>query len=144
IEAGTPEDYYLNPTDNLWKVASMWKVDEQEDVLVLTIDMRSFGDVVIIHLRGKLICIEVRKENKEKAARFDHEDGMKFFDIEMNPNFLKLVPRVDDNTIRSAFSRQCISKLTPEEIKNYAERKNDPKPEGYMGLGTVMLDFFTT
>ncbi|RZC78292.1 hypothetical protein C5167_002498 [Papaver somniferum] len=92
IEAGTPEDYYLDPSDNLMKIAFMWSVVEHEDDLVLSINMVLIGDLVFIEVDGEknIINIEVDVENKRKAARFHHEDGMKNFSIVMNPKFLKL------------------------------------------------------
>ncbi|KAI3920301.1 hypothetical protein MKW92_007233, partial [Papaver armeniacum] len=91
IEYGTPELYYLNPSDNLWKITSMWKVVEHEDLLVLTMDLKAIGDLVWTKVDGKFINIEVEEENKETGAgRFEHKDGMKNFSIEMNPHFLHI------------------------------------------------------
>ncbi|RZC78284.1 hypothetical protein C5167_002509 [Papaver somniferum] len=130
IEAGTPELYYLNPSENLWKITSMWRVVEHEDLLFLTLDLKAIGDLVSVHMDGKFINIEVKKENKENgAARFHHKDGMKKFSIEMNPHFLHLGIKVDDIKGWEGIARNYISKLTPIEIKRYAETKNDPKPK---------------
>ncbi|XP_026412892.1 uncharacterized protein LOC113308643 [Papaver somniferum] len=90
IEAGTSEDYYLNPSDNLMKMVSEWRVIEHEDVLVVTINMYGFGNGLLIEVKEKFINFEITQENKEKAARFEHKDGMKKFSIEMNPKFLNL------------------------------------------------------
>ncbi|KAI3944834.1 hypothetical protein MKW92_002201, partial [Papaver armeniacum] len=112
IEAGTPEKYYLNPSDNLWKVASEWNVVEHKDFLSLTIHSFGLGDSIITMFDGKFINIEVQKENKEKAARFEHKDGMKNFSIEMNPKFLHLGVTLDP-TLRPSqgIKRIFISKL---------------------------------
>ncbi|RZC78281.1 hypothetical protein C5167_002547 [Papaver somniferum] len=112
IEAGTPEKYYLNPSDNLWKVASEWNVVEHEDFLSLTIHSFGLGDSIITMFDGKFINMEVQKENKEKAARFEHKDGMKNFSIEMNPKFLNLKVTLDP-TLRPSqgIKRIFISKL---------------------------------
>ncbi|KAI3836934.1 hypothetical protein MKW98_005267, partial [Papaver atlanticum] len=90
IEAGTPDMYFLNPSDNSWKIASMWSVVENEDDLVLSINMGRIGDRVFFIADQNIITIVVDVENKEKAGRFDHKDGMKKFFIEMNPKFLKI------------------------------------------------------
>ncbi|RZC78285.1 hypothetical protein C5167_002513 [Papaver somniferum] len=145
IEDGTPELYYLNPSDNLWKIASEWRVVEYEDILVLTMHMIGIGDLVSVLMDGKFMNIEVEKENKEKAARFQHKDGMKNFCIEMNPHFLKLGITLDPTVqLSQGTSRTFITKLTPEEIKKYAETKNDPKPkadeEEDKGPYTVTID----
>ncbi|KAI3894466.1 hypothetical protein MKX03_013797 [Papaver bracteatum] len=95
IEAGTPEDYYLDPSDNLMEIASMWSVVEHEDVLVLSINTVLIGDLVFIKAGENIITITVDVENKKKAGRFHHEDGMKKFFIEMNPKFLKLDMKSD-------------------------------------------------
>ncbi|KAI3944833.1 hypothetical protein MKW92_002200, partial [Papaver armeniacum] len=95
IEAGTPEDYYLDPSDNLMKIAFMWSVVEQEDVLVLSINTALIGDLVFIRAKENIVNIQVDVENKKKAARFHHQDGMKNFSIEMNPKFLKLDMKSD-------------------------------------------------
>ncbi|KAI3833575.1 hypothetical protein MKX03_004472 [Papaver bracteatum] len=94
-EAGTPEDFYLDPSDNLMKITSMWSVVEQEDVLVLSINTALIGDLVFIMAKENIITITVDVENKKKAARFHHQDGMKKFFIEMNPKFLKLDMKSD-------------------------------------------------
>ncbi|KAI3833573.1 hypothetical protein MKX03_004470, partial [Papaver bracteatum] len=125
IEAGTPELYYLNPSDNLWKVTSMWRVVEHEDTINLSVDMDAFGDLVTILIQGNFININVGKEDKEKAARFDHKDAMKEFSIEMNPNFVQLGVKGDDFEASKRVARMYIFKLNAEEIKNYAEGKNE-------------------
>ncbi|KAI3833568.1 hypothetical protein MKX03_004465, partial [Papaver bracteatum] len=116
LEAGTPELYYLNLSDNLWKITSMWRVVENEERLVLTIDYDALGDLVMTRFDGKFINIEVEEENKEKAARFEHKYGMKKFIIEMNPNFLEL-GITSDPTIRpsSGIHRMFITKLKLKE-----------------------------
>ncbi|KAI3855630.1 hypothetical protein MKW92_007541, partial [Papaver armeniacum] len=91
IEDGTPEDYYLDPSDNLMKITSAWSVVEHEDHLVLSISTLSIGDLVMVAPDEDVIHIAVIKENKEKAARFHHKDGMNMFSIKMNPKFLKYV-----------------------------------------------------
>ncbi|KAI3836922.1 hypothetical protein MKW98_005255 [Papaver atlanticum] len=118
IEAGSPEDYYLNPSDNLWKMVSEWNVVEHEDFLVLTIHNYGLGDGVCTRFEGKFINIEVFAENKEKAARFEHKDGMKNFSIEMNPNFLHLGVTLDRRLkLSQGIQRLFISKLEDEEMK---------------------------
>ncbi|RZC53616.1 hypothetical protein C5167_012476 [Papaver somniferum] len=79
IEAETPEDYYLNPSDNLMKVTSMWSVVEHADVLEVSINTVFIGDLVFIMPNGEenIINILVDVENKKKDARFHHQDGMK-------------------------------------------------------------------
>ncbi|KAI3833571.1 hypothetical protein MKX03_004468, partial [Papaver bracteatum] len=144
IEAGTPELYYLNPSDNLWKTTSMWRVVEHEDHLFMTLDLKAIGDLVSVHMNGTFINIEVKKEDKENStARFDHKDGMKKFFIEMNPHFLYLGIKGDDIKGWEGISRLYISKLTPIEIKKYVETKNDPKPkaeEKIKGPCTITID----
>ncbi|MCL7035795.1 hypothetical protein MKW94_018931 [Papaver nudicaule] len=112
IEAGTPENYYLNPSDNLMKIASEWRAIEYEYFLTLTIHTDGFGDLVCVRFGEKSIDIEVKEENKEKAARFEHGDGMKNFSFEMNPNFLNLKAELDPTIkITEGTSRLIISKL---------------------------------
>ncbi|KAI3833567.1 hypothetical protein MKX03_004464, partial [Papaver bracteatum] len=98
IEDGTPEDYYLDPSDNLMKITSAWRVVEHEDYLVLSISLHSIGDLVAVAPEKDVIHIAVLKENKEKAAHFRHKDGMNKFTIKMNPEFLKYVK--DDDSYR--------------------------------------------
>ncbi|KAI3997304.1 hypothetical protein MKX01_009148 [Papaver californicum] len=118
IEAGTPEKYYLNPSENLFKIVSEWNVVEHENLLILTIVMDGFGDEVMTRMDGKFINIEVTRENKEKAARFDHKDGMKNFSIEMNPNFLKLGVTLDRTIkISLGIQRMFITKIKADEEK---------------------------
>ncbi|KAI3884815.1 hypothetical protein MKW92_024729, partial [Papaver armeniacum] len=120
IEAGTPEKYYLNPSENLWKMTSAWNVVEHKDILTLNIHMTGFGNFVVTTIEGKFINIEVQKQNKEiSAARCPHEI-LKKYSFEMNPSFLSLSVR-DDPTLRLSEGtfRLFLSKLKPEEMKNY-------------------------
>ncbi|KAI3833422.1 hypothetical protein MKW92_041019 [Papaver armeniacum] len=94
---------------------------------------------------GKFMSIQVEKENKQKDARFEHKDGMKNFCIEMNPHFLELGITIDPTVrLSQGTARTFITKLTPEEIKRYAETKNDPKPKAEeaedKGPYTVTID----
>ncbi|KAI3855633.1 hypothetical protein MKW92_007544, partial [Papaver armeniacum] len=101
IEAGTPKDYYLDPSDNLWKITSAWTVVELEDYLVLTVKLLDIGDLVLFGPPEEYeIQISVIEENKEKAARFEHKDGMKKFRIKTNPKFIKKINTKDDGTLR--------------------------------------------
>ncbi|MCL7021978.1 hypothetical protein MKW94_000581 [Papaver nudicaule] len=103
IEAGTPEKYYLNPSENLMKIAaSAWRVVEHEDFLTLTIDSDGFGGFVTVSFEGKFINIEV-----------DHKDGKKKFSIEMNPKLLNSTVEIDPAALKPSegTSRLIISKL---------------------------------
>ncbi|KAI3915570.1 hypothetical protein MKW92_029871 [Papaver armeniacum] len=73
------------------KITSAWSVVEHEDHLVLSISLLKIGDLVAVAPEEDVIHIAVIKENKEKAARFHHKDGMKMFSIKMNQKFLKIV-----------------------------------------------------
>ncbi|KAI3833563.1 hypothetical protein MKX03_004460 [Papaver bracteatum] len=116
IEAGTPEKYYLNPSENLWKITSAWDVVELEDVLVLTMDSFGIGDLVMTMMDGKFINTKVLRENKEIAARFDDKEGMKKFSIEMNPNFLELAVKLDPTlSLSQGVKRMFISKIKAAE-----------------------------
>ncbi|RZC78287.1 hypothetical protein C5167_002508 [Papaver somniferum] len=72
IKAGTPENYYLDPSDNLMKITSVWRVFEHEDVLELSVDCLSIGDLVLLGPQPEKneIQIVVDLENMERAARF--------------------------------------------------------------------------
>ncbi|MCL7021505.1 hypothetical protein MKW94_015052 [Papaver nudicaule] len=113
IEAGTPENYYLNPSDNLMKIASEWRVIEHEDFLTLTINHHGFGNLIFITFPENSFNIEVKVENKETgAARFDHQDGMKKFSIEMNPKFLESrIQRDESVRLAAPTQRFFITKL---------------------------------
>ncbi|RZC78291.1 hypothetical protein C5167_002499 [Papaver somniferum] len=119
IEAGTPEDYYLNPSDNLWKMVSEWNVVEHEDVLVLSADLLGFGDLVYVDIQDGFINIDVETENKETgAARFNHKYGMKKFIIEiMNPKFLNLKVK-DDRTLKLSYKAVHFQAQVEEMKKN--------------------------
>ncbi|RZC78286.1 hypothetical protein C5167_002514 [Papaver somniferum] len=54
---GTPGDYYLDPSDNLMKIASDWSVVEHEDHLVLSISLLSIGDLVAVAPQEDVIHI---------------------------------------------------------------------------------------
>ncbi|MCL7040938.1 hypothetical protein MKW94_007822 [Papaver nudicaule] len=94
IEAGTPELYYLNPSENLMKMASGWSVVEHEDFLSLTIHVEAFGQCISISPKGKFIGIQVQTENMENVA--SDKNGS----FEMNPNFLNLRVMGTDPTLR--------------------------------------------
>ncbi|KAI3836924.1 hypothetical protein MKW98_005257, partial [Papaver atlanticum] len=64
IEAGTPEKYYLNPSENLWKMTSAWNVVEHKDILTLNIHMTGFGNFVATSVEGKFINVEVQKKTR--------------------------------------------------------------------------------
>ncbi|KAI3892804.1 hypothetical protein MKX03_000908, partial [Papaver bracteatum] len=100
IAAGTPEDYYLDPSENLWKISYSWEVVELQDHIVLSVNLLSIGDrVLVAPHEDDVIRIAVLKENKEKAARFDHIQGMKYFTIKINKKFLKIDDK-DDATYK--------------------------------------------
>ncbi|MCL7038628.1 hypothetical protein MKW94_001262 [Papaver nudicaule] len=114
IEAGTPELYYLNPSENLMKMASEWSVVDQEDRLALTVHLFGFGDDNRIRVDGKFIKLEVVTENKEKAARFaDDKNDMKNFSFEMNTNYLDHLHVTDDRSLKVSEGtiRLYLSKL---------------------------------
>ncbi|KAI3855629.1 hypothetical protein MKW92_007540, partial [Papaver armeniacum] len=114
IEAGTPEDYYLDPSDNLMKITSDWSVVEHEDVLELTFNMFGIGERVFVVAKQHIIYIVVDVEDKETgAARFEHKDGMKNFSIEMNPKFLNF--RIKNESWK--MSKNGIGKLFVNKFK---------------------------
>ncbi|RZC90786.1 hypothetical protein C5167_028617 [Papaver somniferum] len=102
IGAGTPENYYLDPSDNLMKIRSAWSVVEHKDFFVLSVDLFAIGDLVLFGPEAEEyeFQIAVVLENKIKAARFKHKDGMKVFRIKMNPKFIKKINVEDDATYR--------------------------------------------
>ncbi|KAI3911605.1 hypothetical protein MKW92_048199 [Papaver armeniacum] len=112
------------------KITSAWRVVEHEDYLVLTVDLFAIGDFVFF---GPVpeeyeIQIAVALENKEKAARFKHRDGMMNFSIKMNPKFIKKIDDKDDATYKvlpedpSKLVRVMIYKL---KLKESAVRISD-------------------
>ncbi|RZC90787.1 hypothetical protein C5167_028616 [Papaver somniferum] len=116
MKAGTPEVYYLDPSDNLMKITSDWRVVEHEDFLELSVDCLSIGHLVLFGADPgeNVIQIVVALENKERAARFHHKDGMTNFSIKMNPKFLDVYYKVEDasNRVRSErTTRLIINKL---------------------------------
>ncbi|KAI3836933.1 hypothetical protein MKW98_005266, partial [Papaver atlanticum] len=147
IAAGSPNNYYLNPSENLWKIASKWSVVEYQDVIVLTIYMRGLApDGVYISVEGKFININIGQDGYKMPAGYADKIGMKNFTVELNPNFLQLgvtcdytkasegisrwyIFKLNAEDIKNNVERMHVLKLTPEEIKNYAERMNDSEPK---------------
>ncbi|RZC90785.1 hypothetical protein C5167_028618 [Papaver somniferum] len=129
IKAGTPEDYYLDPSDNLMKITSAWRVVEHEDVLEFSVDCLSIGDLVLLGTQPEKneIQIVVALENMERAARFYHKDGMKNFSIKMNLKFLNVYGKVDDgtNSVRSESTTRLFIKKLKLKKESSAERMSD-------------------
>ncbi|KAI3953796.1 hypothetical protein MKW98_017620 [Papaver atlanticum] len=94
------------------KIASKWSVVEHEDYLTFTVHIFDFGGTIFIKIKENFISIVAARENKEKAARFDHKDEMGNFGMEMNPYYLSLIVQ-DDPSLRMSegAARLYISKL---------------------------------
>ncbi|KAI3855634.1 hypothetical protein MKW92_007545, partial [Papaver armeniacum] len=63
------------------------------------------------------IQIAVALENKQKAARFEHKDGMMYFTIKMNPKFLKKINCEDDDAKPLRGLPDCTAKLFMNKLK---------------------------
>lgn len=128
IAAGSPNNYYLNPLENLWKIASNWSAVEHEDVINLTFHMGAFGDPIYLSVKqSKFININVGIDAYKMPDGYADKNGMRNFSIELNANFLKLGIKGDYTKGPESIARMYISKLNAEEIKNNAQRMHVSK-----------------